>query len=823
MSSLLYVKLHKRKVIVISDDESESEETKKSCIQQDKVKGEGVTFMDIDVNTIRLSYATEVDVRPPVQQTMDRYVTKTKNLVDLTAVEEKEEMKEADTIDELSSSYFGITELLSDTEIDPEISKIMYSEGEEGEVVEEDEDEMEDIEKEAETVELEAIEEEEIIEIADEEVTDIESVVSGTSILVVGSSSSSVSTETLLQINPSTSLSTVSSTLTSVDMVIEEEVTPTEDTRPPELFTFQPKDKSLFELLVLLDMHIESVSEPDLRQTLSDEPCRVTRHQNSRLLPLPDPSPKPYVPCLVWLNSLWEDWAQLKTGSILHWPFTPVEQDLIAHLIGRFSLKKKLHGLKLWDYVASMLPGRTAMDCECFWEDHTYNHLKVHQKPVIIRKRKVPNVYSWQKVLLARESKGRRAYRNVMKSIAWSNMQRESLMTDGSGDAIALLVYGDELRGDFVAVGSLCDENVQYNMPGNLRLWSSESKKQIHLNGHYVQEEAADQADIWRTVTDLKLSRNKDLIFSASHDGTAKVWRANDGRCISTLKYHSQGINQLAVHEDIDQNILATASNDGTATVWMIDEEGKTGAGSIVEPDDDIYVNPVCECVEFGNNASRDMIFLGIRNGDIEMPGSIIAFDLHTSEAIMTFRGMGGCISAMAISSDGTQIISGNYNNQDYIPGDRMLHLNDIRLPNSVINFYTDHADVNIAAFSPCGTYVASGNASREDGEVVIFDVRKPDKRLHSMKHSQHRVNQRLIAPDSSVGIGGFYWMSNSRTVITGGGDSLVKVWNIQGELDLLQTYQGSNCITSLTVNEDRMIIAAGVAGSQGVVHIWQP
>lgn len=35
-----------------------------------------------------------------------------------------------------------------------------------------------------------------------------------------------------------------------------------------------------------------------------------------------------------------------------------------------------------------------------------------------------------------------------------------------------------------MAIGSLCDENTQYNMPGNLRLWNSDTKDCLSLQGH---------------------------------------------------------------------------------------------------------------------------------------------------------------------------------------------------------------------------------------------------------------------------------------------------------------------------------------------------
>ncbi|PHZ18022.1 uncharacterized protein RHIMIDRAFT_255393 [Rhizopus microsporus ATCC 52813] len=119
--------------------------------------------------------------------------------------------------------------------------------------------------------------------------------------------------------------------------------------------------------------------------------------------------------------------------------------------------------------------------------------------------------------------------------------------------------------------------------------------------------------------------------------------------------------------------------------------------------------------------------------------------------------------------------------------------------------------------------YVASGNAEKEKGEVVIFDVRFHTRFLHKLLHDQSMMNQTLIAPDSSIGIGGLHWMADSRIVITGGGDRLVKVWNVEGETKLVKSYSTSNCVTSLFVNEACMTIAAGVAGADGIVHVWQP
>lgn len=86
-----------------------------------------------------------------------------------------------------------------------------------------------------------------------------------------------------------------------------------------------------------------------------------------------------------------------------------------------------------------------------------------------------------------------------------------------------------------VASGALCDENVQYNMPGNLRLWDSATKNTNTLAGHHSVIPQPQQT-IWRTVADIKVSHEGDLFFSGSHDGTTKVWKQSTGRLMSTLR-----------------------------------------------------------------------------------------------------------------------------------------------------------------------------------------------------------------------------------------------------------------------------------------------
>ncbi|KAG1464294.1 hypothetical protein G6F46_001194 [Rhizopus delemar] len=597
-----------------------------------------------------------------------------------------------------------------------------------------------------------------------------------------------------------------------------------------------PNNLSTKELLNMLEIYMFSLtSEPttlDPATTLSSRSmfrraARTHEANNSELLQKAYPSAKvetqkPYTPNKVWFNSTWEDWAQLDPGDVLHVPFSKEEIHVLEYHVNKHVARGGKNLVDFWIYVSSMLPGRTRLDCKWFWIDYTSGLALAHTNPVMIRHYKRTLASKNRNNLLKQRHRNGYMVRHIMKQLHWENMTKESTIPGGSGDAITVAVFKDDIQGVRVAAGSLCDENVQYNMPGNLRLWDSASKKANVLFGHQTESSETQQA-IWRTVADVKVSHEGDLFFSGSHDGTTKVWRQSTGRLVSTLQYHCKPVNQLAVSYWTPGNVLASCSNDGTATIWNIGVSGKTGEGAICELDAPFYKNPAVECLEFGHHATHDLLFLGIYNRDVEHTGYIQAFDANTCQPVKLFDSMHGGVSAMTVSSSGQYIASGNYNRYDNLSGDKHLHLHDVRLNDVAKMFFTGHKDVNVVAISPCETFVASGSADKEKGEVVIFDVRFHTKPLHRLVHDQSTLNQSLIAPDSSIGIGGLHWMSDSRMVVTGGGDSTVKIWNIEGETKLVKAYPTTNCVTSLFVNEECMTIAAGVAGADGIVHVWQP
>jgi hypothetical protein len=160
------------------------------------------------------------------------------------------------------------------------------------------------------------------------------------------------------------------------------------------------------ELLRMIEMYIQSVTEspaipdPSTAQRETRVSRRTTRyHQdgnksNDQLLSSSIYTPYvpniPYVPNRVWYNSTWEDWAQLDVGDILHYPFSDEEVEILKFYVAKLSLKKfsksKSESVDFWQYVSNFLPGRTPLDCRCFWTDYMDGHPDLYTKVIIVRR-----------------------------------------------------------------------------------------------------------------------------------------------------------------------------------------------------------------------------------------------------------------------------------------------------------------------------------------------------------------------------------------------------------------------------------------------------
>ncbi|MGD1804732.1 AAA-like domain-containing protein [Dapis sp. BLCC M126] len=93
---------------------------------------------------------------------------------------------------------------------------------------------------------------------------------------------------------------------------------------------------------------------------------------------------------------------------------------------------------------------------------------------------------------------------------------------------------------------------------GTVRLWSREGQL-LHTLSH--------DAVVWQVT----YNADGTLLASSSADGTAKIWRSQDGTLVATLQGHEKGV--FGIDFSPDRPLIATSGVDKTVRLWNL--EGK--------------------------------------------------------------------------------------------------------------------------------------------------------------------------------------------------------------------------------------------------------
>ena len=188
-------------------------------------------------------------------------------------------------------------------------------------------------------------------------------------------------------------------------------------------------------------------------------------------------------------------------------------------------------------------------------------------------------------------------------------------------------------------------------------------------------------------VNAVAFSPDGQLLASASHDGTVRLWNASTGEPTQTLEGHSGSVNAVAFSPD--GQLLASASHDGTVRLWNAATgeptqtlEGHSGSVNAVafSPDDQLLAS-----------ASRD--------------GMVRLWNAATGEPAKTLEGHNGSVNAVSFSPDGQLLASASH--------DHTVRLWNASTGEPLRRLKHHSSIVNAVAFSPDGELLAS--ASNDD------------------------------------------------------------------------------------------------------------
>ncbi|KAF2476795.1 WD40 repeat-like protein [Lindgomyces ingoldianus] len=183
---------------------------------------------------------------------------------------------------------------------------------------------------------------------------------------------------------------------------------------------------------------------------------------------------------------------------------------------------------------------------------------------------------------------------------------------------------------------------------GTVKIWDVSSGKCLSTLEGYSN-----------SISSVAFSHDSTRLASGSYDDTVKIWDVSSGKCLSTLKGHSSHITSVAFSHDStrlansissvafshDSTRLASGSGDGTVKIWDV-SSGKclsTLKG---------HSNPISS-VAFSHDSTR------LASGSYDRTVKI--WDVSSGKCLSTLKGHSNSISSVAFSHDSTRLASGSY------------------------------------------------------------------------------------------------------------------------------------------------------------------
>jgi len=309
-------------------------------------------------------------------------------------------------------------------------------------------------------------------------------------------------------------------------------------------------------------------------------------------------------------------------------------------------------------------------------------------------------------------------------------------------------------------------------------------------------------------INEVTLSPDGRRIASAGRDRTVRIWDANTGANLMTLRGHEQDVYTVSFSPDGRR--VVSAGKDRTIRVWDADggkelmtlrgHEGPVGAvfspngEHIVSGSEDLtlkvwdaqtgkelrtlkgHESPLT-CHRVSPDGKR--IASGSKDKTIRL------WDLTTGELLKTIRGHGDVVRDIAFSPDGTQIVSG---------GDKTVKIWDAQMAEE-LRTLTGHSGVTSVAFSPDGKLVASGG---DDQAIRVWDS-ETGAEIKRFEEHEWRVSSLAFHPAG-------------KRLVSGSWDGTIKVWDLAKPVEVvtLATYEeGAGCVAFSP--DGRYIASSGV------------
>jgi len=361
-------------------------------------------------------------------------------------------------------------------------------------------------------------------------------------------------------------------------------------------------------------------------------------------------------------------------------------------------------------------------------------------------------------------------------------------------------------------------------------------------------------------VNAVAFSPDGQWIVTGSLDRTAKVWDANTGVELNTLRGHSLGIFAVAVSSNGQR--IVTGSWDHTAKVW--DATSVREVVTLSGHEDRVW------SVAFSPDAR--WILSGSRDRTVRL------WDAASGQQVRTFQNHGAWIRSVAFSPDGRRIVTGgddrtvkvsdlasgrelhtlgangrvwsvafSPDGQRIVVGsdDRLAKLWDAGSGRESLTLKGHLGGVRFVAFSPDGRRIVTAS---EDQTAKVWDA-DSGRELHTVRGHKDGIWSAVFSPHGewivtasedqtakvweaasgrelftlkghTRGVRAVAFSVNGQRIITGSDDRTVKVWDAASARELLTLKGHTGGICSVAVSFDGQRIVSG--SMDRTVRIWE-
>ncbi len=286
-----------------------------------------------------------------------------------------------------------------------------------------------------------------------------------------------------------------------------------------------------------------------------------------------------------------------------------------------------------------------------------------------------------------------------------------------------------------------------------IKLWTSYGEEIATLKGH----EGA--------VYSVSMSNNGKVLASGSQDGTVKLW-SRDGKILTTMKGHRGAVNSVTFSGD--GKTIASGGVDGTIKLWNL--QGKQLA-AIKANQDKIY------SVSYGKvlaSAGED---------------KTVKLWNAKGKQLATLKGHKEKVLSVSVSPDGKTIATASWDNTVKVWGMDGKEIGILRGHKSPV------VSVN---FSVDGKTIASGSS---DGEIKLWS---------------HYGREIATLKGHGTWVNSLNFSNDGLTLASGSADNTIKLWSLQEQK--LPTLRGhTSYITAISLSKD----AIATGGYDNTVKIW--